>query len=269
MEKFVNIKCRASGLIPNAVVLVATIRALKMHGGGPEVTPGKPLPEVYLTENLDILEKGCANLERHIQNAKKVGIKVIVAVNRFTADTDAEIALVTKQALAAGADAAVPCNHWAEGGPGAVELGKAVISACEEPNPFKFLYDVNLPIKEKIETVAKEFYRADGVDYSDLASEQIARFEAQNFGNLPVCMSKTALSFSGDPSVKNAPTGAYSNFSSLTKRETHPFLLTGFRVTVDSVRASVGAGFIIPMIGGISAMPGALSSLPFLLVLSN
>lgn len=193
MEKFVNIKCRASGLVPNAVVLVATVRALKMHGGGPEVTPGKPLPEVYLTENLDILRAGCSNLQRHIENAKKVGINVIVAVNRFTADTDAEIQLVQDEALKAGADAAVPCNHWAEGGLGALELGEAVIKACQQPNPFKFLYDVDQPIKAKIETIAREFYGAANVAFSELAETQIAGFEAQGFGNLPICMAKVRL----------------------------------------------------------------------------
>ncbi|GAA5848576.1 hypothetical protein JCM8547_004558 [Rhodosporidiobolus lusitaniae] len=241
MEKFVNIKCRTSGLVPNAVVLVATIRALKMHGGGPEVTPGKPLPEVYLNENLDILEKGCSNLERHIQNARKVGIKVIVAVNRFTNDTDAEIELVRQQALKAGADAAVPCNHWAEGGKGAVELGEAVIAACKEPNPFKFLYDLDQPIKSKIETIAKEFYGADGCTYTDEANDQIARFEAQGFGGLPICMAKTQYSFSADASLKGAP--------------------TGFVIPINSVTASVGAEFLVPLCSSMSKMPG-LSTRP-------
>ncbi|GAA5931159.1 hypothetical protein JCM3775_004949 [Rhodotorula graminis] len=241
MEKFVNIKCRASGLVPNAVVLVATVRALKMHGGGPEVTPGKPLPEVYLTENLDILREGCSNLKRHIENAKKVGINVIVAVNRFTADTDAEIQLVQDEALKAGADAAVPCNHWAEGGLGALELGEAVIKACQEPNPFKFLYDVDQPIKAKIETIAREFYGAANVAFSELAESQIAGFEAQGFGNLPICMAKTHLSFSDDPSAKGAP--------------------TGFTTTIREVKMAAGAGFVYPLVGSMSTMPG-LSTRP-------
>ncbi|GAA5845755.1 hypothetical protein JCM9279_006098 [Rhodotorula babjevae] len=241
MEKFVNIKCRASGLVPNAVVLVATVRALKMHGGGPEVTPGKPLPEVYLTENLDILREGCSNLRRHIENAKKVGINVIVAVNRFTADTDAEIQLVQDEALKAGADAAVPCNHWAEGGLGALELGEAVIKACQQPNPFKFLYDVDQPIKAKIETIAREFYGAANVAFSELAEAQIAGFEAQGFGNLPICMAKTHLSFSDDPSAKGAP--------------------TGFTTTIREVKMAAGAGFVYPLVGSMSTMPG-LSTRP-------
>ncbi|GAA6044791.1 C-1-tetrahydrofolate synthase, mitochondrial [Rhodotorula toruloides] len=236
MEKFVNIKCRASGLIPNAVVLVATIRALKMHGGGPEVTPGKPLPEVYLNEDLDILKAGCANLARHIENAKKVGVKVIVAVNRFTSDTPAEIKLVQEQALAAGADAAVPCNHWAEGGKGAIELGEAVIQACKEPNPFKFLYDVNLPIKDKIEIIAKEFYGAAAVEYSELAESQIKSFEETGYGKLPICMAKTHLSFSADPKLKGAP--------------------SGFTIPIREARLSAGSGFIYPLVGEMSTMPG-------------
>ncbi|BGP13873.1 tetrahydrofolate synthase [Rhodosporidiobolus nylandii] len=241
MEKFVNIKCRASGLVPNAVVLVATIRALKMHGGGPEVTPGKPLPEVYLTENLDILEKGCSNLERHIQNAKKLGIKVIVAVNRFTSDTPAEVELVRKQALAAGADAAVPCNHWAEGGRGALELGEAVIAACKEPNPFRFLYDLEQPIKNKIETITKEMYGAASVSYSEEAEAQIARFEEQGYGDLSICMSKTHLSFSADPSAKGAP--------------------SGFDLPIREVVLAAGSKFLIPLVGEMSRMPG-LSTRP-------
>ncbi|GAA5953525.1 hypothetical protein JCM21900_006191 [Sporobolomyces salmonicolor] len=241
MEKFCNIKCRTSGLHPNAVVLVATIRALKMHGGGPDVTPGKPLPEVYLSENLEILEKGCSNLAKHIENARKMGVKVIVAVNRFTSDTEAEIALVKKQALAAGADAAVPCNNWAEGGKGALELGQAVIDACKEPNPFKFLYDLDLPIKAKIETIAKEMYGADGVSYSEDAEKQIARFEEQGFGGMPICMAKTHLSLSHDPALKGAP--------------------TGFTLPIREIKMSAGAGFIYPLVGSMSTMPG-LSTRP-------
>ena len=224
MEKFVNIKCRASGLVPNAVVLVATVRALKMHGGGPEVTPGKPLPEVYLTENLDILRAGCSNLQRHIENAKKVGINVIVAVNRFTADTDAEIQLVQDEALKAGADAAVPCNHWAEGGLGALELGEAVIKACQQPNPFKFLYDVDQPIKAKIETIAREFYGAANVAFSELAETQIAGFEAQGFGNLPICMAKVRfLSLSSILSdSRHALEGSPSSSAARPRAQTRP-----------------------------------------------
>ncbi|KAL8278406.1 hypothetical protein RQP46_009096 [Phenoliferia psychrophenolica] len=241
MEKFVNIKCRISGLVPNAVVLVATIRALKMHGGGPNVTPGKPLPEVYLNENLELLEKGCSNLLKHIENARKVGVKVIVAVNRFTSDTDAESDLVQKIALAAGADAAVPCTLWAEGGLGAIELGKAVIEACKEPNPFKFLYDLDLPIKDKIAAIATEFYGAKDVSYSEVAEAQIASYTSQGFGGLPICMAKTHLSLSHEPNVKGAP--------------------SGFTLPISTVKMSAGAGFIYPLVGEMQTMPG-LSTRP-------
>lgn len=195
MEKFCNIKCRESGLVPDAVVLVATVRALKSHGGGPDVSPGKPLSEVYTQENLEILEKGTINLKKHIENAKKFGLKVIVAVNKFTTDTQAELDLVAKKALEAGADAAVPANHWAEGGKGAVDLAKAVINQLEgKPSEFKFLYDVNLPITEKIEIIAKEMYGAAGLEVSERAAKEIATYEKQGYGNLPICMAKTHVS---------------------------------------------------------------------------
>ncbi len=236
MEKFCNIKCRVSGLHPNAVVLVATIRALKMHGGGPEVSPGKPLDEVYLTENLDFLEKGCANLVKHIENARKMGVKVIVAVNRFTSDTDAEAALVQKIALEAGADAAVPCNHWAKGGLGALELGEAVIEACKEPNPFQFLYPLDIPIKDKIATIAKEMYGAADVSYTEEAEAQIASYTAQGYGDLPICMAKTPLSLSADPSVKGRP--------------------EGFTIPIKHVKLAAGANFLYPLCGEIATLPG-------------
>jgi len=195
MEKFCDIKCRESGLVPDAVVLVATVRALKTHGGGPEVSPGKPLSEVYLEENLEILEKGCVNLRKHIENAKKFGLKVIVAVNKFTTDTDRELELVAREALAAGADAAVPANHWAKGGEGAVDLAKKVIETLEgKESQFKFLYDVNRPIEEKIEIIAKEMYGADGIDISDFAKNQIETYTKQGYANLPICMAKTHVS---------------------------------------------------------------------------
>lgn len=241
MEKFCNIKCRVSGLQPNAVVLVATIRALKMHGGGPEVTPGKPLPEVYLKENLEILEKGCSNLIKHIENARKMGVKVIVAVNRFTSDTDAESELVQKIALAAGADAAVPCTLWAEGGLGALELGKAVIEVCKEPNPFKFLYPLEMSIKDKISTIATEMYGAKDVSYSEEASNRIADYTTQGYGNLPICMAKTHLSLSDNPNLKGAP--------------------TGFTLPIRTIKLSAGAGFLYPLVGAMSSMPG-LSTRP-------
>jgi formyltetrahydrofolate synthetase len=236
MEKFFDIKCRYSGLIPDAVVLVATIRALKMHGGGPKVVAGRPLAPEYTEENLELVEKGAENLKVHIKNALKYGVPVVVAVNRFTNDTEAEIELVRKIALEAGAEDAVMSNHWADGGAGAVELGKAVIAAAEKPSNFKFLYGLELSIKEKIETIAKEIYGAATVTYSEMAEKQIASYTENGFDNLPICMAKTHLSLSTDPTKKGAP--------------------TGFNVEVREVRASVGAGFIFPLLGTMSTMPG-------------
>ncbi len=236
MEKFFDIKCRYSGLIPNAVVLVSTIRALKMHGGGPKVTPGAPLDKAYTNENLELLEKGSANMAHHIKIARKFGVPVVVAINRFSSDTEAEIALVQRVAEAAGAEAAVMSDHWASGGAGAVELAEAVIAACDKPSNFRFLYDLDLPLKQKIEIIAKEIYGADGVAFEPLAEQQIAFYEQSGFGKLPICMAKTHLSLSHDPNLKGVP--------------------TGFTVPVREVRASVGAGFVYPLLGAMSTMPG-------------
>jgi len=240
-EKFCNIKCRYSGLTPNCAVLVATIRALKMHGGGPKVVAGSPLAPVYSEENLDLLEKGCSNLVRMIGNAREFGIPVVVAVNRFHTDTDREIELVRKLAKAAGAEDAVTSNHWAQGGVGAVELGKAVVAACEKPSQFKFLYPLERTIKEKIETIVKEMYGGAGVEYSEEAEKKIAHYTRVGFDKLPICMAKTHLSLSHDPNLKGAP--------------------TGFIVPVRDIRASVGAGFLYPLLGTMSTMPG-LSTRP-------
>lgn len=236
MEKFFDIKCRYSELIPNCVVLVATIRALKMHGGGPTVRAGQPLDPAYTEENLELLEKGCANLVKHIVNAKGFGIPVVVAINRFKDDTNNEIELVRKLAIEAGAEDAVMSNHWAEGGKGSVELGKAVMAACEKPGNFEFLYPLETSIKEKIELICKQMYDADGVEYSELAEKQIETYTRLGFDKLPMCMAKTHLSLSHDPALKGAP--------------------TGFTVPIRDVRASVGAGFIYPLLGTMSTMPG-------------
>jgi methylenetetrahydrofolate dehydrogenase (NADP+)/methenyltetrahydrofolate cyclohydrolase/formyltetrahydrofolate synthetase len=236
MEKFFNIKCRYSGLIPNAVVLVATVRALKMHGGGPKVTPGQPLDRAYTEENLDLLEAGLGNLGAHIKNALGFGIPVVVAVNSFTTDTEAEMAMVREYAIGQGAEDAVVTTHWTNGGDGAGKLAEAVVAACEKPSNFEFLYPLEWTIKEKIERIAKQIYGADGVSYEPLAEEQIARYEKAGFGKLPICMAKTHLSLSHDPALKGVP--------------------TGFTVPVREVRASVGAGFIYPLIGKMSTMPG-------------
>lgn len=243
MEKFFDIKCRISGLVPDCVVLVSTIRALKMHGGGPKVSPGKPLDEAYVNENLELLEKGVCNMQRHIEIAKMFGVSVVVAVNQFKDDTAAEVELVRKTAEAAGAEAAVVSNHWAEGGKGSVELAKAVIEACETPNDFKLLYPDDMSIKEKIETICKKVYLADGVTYDELAEKQIASYEAAGLSHLPMCMAKTHLSLSHDPKLKGVP--------------------TGFTVPIREVRASAGSGFLYPLLGTMRTMPGLPSKPAF------
>jgi len=241
MEKFFDIKCRYSGLVPDAVVLVATIRALKMHGGGPKVVAGKPLDSAYREENLELLEKGCDNLVANIKIARKFGVPVVVAINSFTNDSPAEVALVKKFAKEAGAFDAVISDHWSNGGAGATELAEAVIAACEEPSDFRFLYPLDWSIEKKIETIATKIYRAAKVDFSPLAKQQIATYEKSGFGNLPICMAKTHLSLSHDPAVKGAP--------------------SGFTLPVREVRASVGAGFIYALCGEMRTMPG-LPSVP-------
>ncbi|HEX5432102.1 MAG TPA: formate--tetrahydrofolate ligase [Bryobacteraceae bacterium] len=241
MEKFCNIKCRYSGLTPDCVVLVATIRALKMHGGGPRVVAGQPLAHAYTQENLDLLEKGCSNLLRLIGNAREFGMPVVVAVNRFKDDTPAEIDLVRRVSIAAGAEDAVMTNHWAEGGAGAVNLAKAVVAACEKPAKFRFLYPLEMSIKEKIETIVREMYGGSGVEYSPQAEKKVELYTRQGFDKLPICMAKTHLSLSHDPNLKGAP--------------------TGFIVPVRDIRASVGAGFLYPLLGTMSTMPG-LSTRP-------
>ncbi|RPJ37547.1 MAG: formate--tetrahydrofolate ligase, partial [Chloroflexi bacterium] len=207
MEKFFDIKCRYSGLVPHVVVLVATVRALKMHGGGPKVVAGKPLASEYTDENLDLLCKGLPNMEQHIQNAMKYGVNVVVAVNSFATDTPAEVELVRKAALDAGAMDAVVSTHWMDGGEGACALAEAVIAAAEKPSQFKFLYPLDLPIKEKMEIICKEIYRADGVDFTPEAEAKIALYTRLGFDNLPLCMAKTHLSFSTAPNMKGAPRG--------------------------------------------------------------
>lgn len=209
MEKFFHIKCRASGLTPQCAVIVATVRALKMHGGGPAVSAGKPLAAEYKQENVELVAKGTSNLVRHIENALKFGVKVVVAINQFSTDTPAEIESIRSASLEAGAFAAVLSNHWAHGGAGAEDLAMAVEEACAAPSDqeFRLLYPDDMPIKEKIETVCREIYRADGVDFSETAERQIAQYEASGFGKLPICVAKTQYSFSCDASVKGAPVG--------------------------------------------------------------
>ncbi|MCC6187827.1 MAG: formate--tetrahydrofolate ligase [Anaerolineales bacterium] len=235
MEKFMDIKCRTSGLVPDVVVLVATIRALKMHGGGPKVVAGRPLDQAYIEENLALLEAGMPNMIRHIENARRFGIPVVVAVNSFATDTDAEIELVRKHAVAAGAEGAYKCTHWMHGGKGAVDLARAVIAAGKLPKDFRFLYPSEASIKEKIDTIAR-FYGADGVDYSEAAEQKVALYTRLGFDKLPVCMAKTHLSFTGDANIKGAP--------------------SGFRIHIRDMRASVGAGFVYTLVGMMRTMPG-------------
>jgi formyltetrahydrofolate synthetase len=236
MEKFFDIKCRYSGLIPNVVVMVATVRALKMHGGGPKVIAGKPLASEYTDENLELLAAGLGNLQHHIHNARRYGIPVVVAVNSFATDTPAEVELVRKAAVEAGAEDAIVCTHWMEGGKGAVKLAEAVVKAVEKPSDFQFLYPLNISIKEKIEIICKEIYGADGVDYLPEAEAKIELYTRLGFDKLPLNMAKTHLSLSHNPELKGVP--------------------TGFRVPIRDIRASVGAGFLYPLLGAMRTMPG-------------
>lgn len=231
-----DIKCRASGLEPDCVVLVATIRALKMHGGAGRVIAGKPLPPELTEENLPALQTGGANLQAHIRIARLFGVPVVVAINRFTNDTDNEIRLVEKLSLEAGAEAAVMTDHWAKGGAGSLDLADAVMAACEKPKDFRFLYDLDMPIRDKIEVIATKVYGAEGVDFHLKAERQLKTYTDQGYDKLPICMAKTHLSLSHEPKWKNVP--------------------KNFRLPVRELRASVGAGFIYPLCGDMRTMPG-------------
>jgi formyltetrahydrofolate synthetase len=240
-EKCFDIKCRAGGLTPTCVVLTATTRALKLHGGAPKVIAGQPLPDEYTTEQLDLLDKGCANLEHHIKClTTEFGVEVVVAVNKFAQDTPAELALVREKSLAAGAADAVTADHWANGGDGAVDLANAVVATCQRaraaPPTFKFLYPDSASVKEKVAAVCTRIYKAGEVTYSDLAEEQIAAYEARGLGTLPVCIAKTQYSLSTDASKKGVP--------------------EGHTVNVREVRAAVGAGFLYMLCGDIMTVPG-------------
>jgi methylenetetrahydrofolate dehydrogenase (NADP+)/methenyltetrahydrofolate cyclohydrolase/formyltetrahydrofolate synthetase len=236
MEKFMDIKCRVSGLVPNCVVLVSTIRALKMHGGGPKVVAGKPLDKAYTEENLDLLEKGLPNLLQHIENAVKFGVPVVVAINRFKDDTDAEVELIRRRARETGAEDAVESSVWMNGDKGGAALAEAVVKACEKPTNFKLLYPDDASIKGKIETVAREIYRADAVTYTPEADAKIKLFTDMGLSHLPLCMAKTHLSFTHDPKLKGTP--------------------RGWTLPITDVRASVGAGFLFPLCGTMRTMPG-------------
>jgi formate--tetrahydrofolate ligase len=234
-ERFFNIKCRASGLRPDAAVVVTTVRALKAHSGHHRIIAGKPLPEALLAENPDEVHAGGANLRKQIENIRLHGVSPVVAINAFPGDHPSEHAAIAEIAEAVGARSAV-CTHFADGGRGAVELARAVAEAAEEPSHFRFLYPDEAPLREKIEIVARRVYGADGVDYDLSAARQIDSYERNGFGNLPVCIAKTHLSISSDASLKGAP--------------------TGWRLPVREVRASVGAGFIYPICGDMRTMPG-------------
>ncbi|MBA7629630.1 Formate--tetrahydrofolate ligase [subsurface metagenome] len=236
-EKLINVKCRQSGLKLDCAVVVATVRALKMHGGAFTARPGVPLDKTLMEkENMPALEKGCENMMKQIENVLLHGVPVVVAINKFTSDTDAEVELVRKKALEAGVEDAVPSEAWAKGGDGCIELAKAVVAACDKPNDFHFLYPDDISIKEKIETIATKIYGADGVDYSPLANKRIELYTKLGYDRMPINMAKTHLSLSHDPSLKGAP--------------------KNFRVPVRDVRASVGAGFLYPLLGAMNTMPG-------------
>ena len=223
-ERFFNIKCRSSGLVPDTVVIVATVRALKVHGGGPEITPGAQLSDVYTTENVEILRAGCVNLKKHVANAKCYGVPVVVAINHMATDTPAEIEVIREEALAAGADDAILSKHWAEGGQGAKALAEGIVAACEKPKDFKFLYDVQGTVQERIDRIAQVMYGASAVEFSELAQKKVETYTAQGYGNLPICVAKTQYSLSHDPALKGAP--------------------TGFTIPIRDVRLAVGAGYL-------------------------
>ncbi|OAA66604.1 c1 tetrahydrofolate ligase [Niveomyces insectorum RCEF 264] len=235
-ERFFNIKCRTSGLVPDVVVVVATVRALKVHGGGPPIAPGAPLPAVYREENVDVLRQGCVNLRKHIANARSYGVPVVVAINKFATDTEAEVAVVRAEALAAGAASAVLSNHWAEGGRGAVDLAHAVVAASAQPKDFRLLYGLDGTVQARIETIAREMYGAAAVEFSELAQKKVDTYTRQGFGNLPICIAKTQYSLSHDPELKGAP--------------------MGFTVPIRDVRMAAGAGYLYALAADIQTIPG-------------
>ncbi|MEX1018376.1 MAG: formate--tetrahydrofolate ligase, partial [Litorilinea sp.] len=234
-EKFFNIKCRYSGLRPDAAVIVATVRALKLHTGKYRVVPGRPLPPEMLTENPDDIFEGAANLRKQVENVRKHGVSPVICVNHFQTDHDSEVDAIFAVAKELGAHCALS-DHWSDGGAGATDLARVVIAAAEEPTDFHHLYALDQPIKAKIEAIAQEIYGAGEVVYESRAETQIRTYERNGFGNLPICMAKTHLSLTADPARKGAP--------------------TGFTLPIREVRASVGAGFIYPLVGEMRTMPG-------------
>lgn len=235
-ERFFNIKCRASGLSPNAVVLVATVRALKLHGGAPDVKPGQTLPAEYTAENVELVKNGTANMCKQIENIKQYEIPVVVAINRFESDTAAEIEVIKEAAIRAGAYDVVPTNHWAEGGKGAIKLAEAVIEASKQPSEFKYLYDVNQSVEDKLTTIVQKMYGGADIEISPEAQKKIDMYREQGFGNLPICIAKTQYSLSHDAKLKNVP--------------------TGFTFPIRDVRASIGAGYLYALAAEIQTIPG-------------
>jgi formate--tetrahydrofolate ligase len=238
-ERFFNIKCRVSGESPDAAVVVATVRALKAHSGSFKIVAGKPLPDALLVEGPDDVAAGAANLIKQIENIRIHGVSPVVAINAFPTDHKSEHDMIRQIAEQAGARVAV-CTHFSDGGRGAIELAEAVQDAADEPTDFRLLYPSEASLKEKIETIATRVYGADGVDYAPVANRQLEQFEKAGFGHLPICLAKTHLSISSDPTLKGAP--------------------TGWRLPIREVRASVGAGFIYPLAGEMRTMPGLGSS---------
>jgi formate--tetrahydrofolate ligase len=234
-ERFFNIKCRASGLTPDAAVVVTTVRALKAHSGKHRIVAGRPLPYPLLEENPDEVHIGGANLRKQVDNVRMHGVTPVIAINAFPGDHASEHDAIRQIAAEMGVRVAV-CTHFADGGSGATELAEAVLEAADEPSEFQLLYRDEAPLREKIETVATRVYGADGVDYSPAASRQLDTYEHNGFGHLPVCIAKTHLSISSDPTLLGAP--------------------TGWRLPVREVRASVGAGFVYPICGEMRTMPG-------------
>lgn len=242
-EKFVDLKCRASGLAPDAVVIVATIRALKMHGGGPAVKPGAPLDDVYVHENLPLVEAGCQNLLAHLEIVRKSGVQPVVCINHFYTDTDEEVRLVRRLSEEAGALTAVS-KHWQYGGDGALELAEAVEEACRRPSNFRFFYNGSDTVEERIQAIARQVYGAAGVEFLPTAREKLELYEKDPaISRLPVCMVKTHLSLSHDPTLKGRP--------------------TGFTLPVRDILIYQGAGFIVPVAGDIKLMPGTSSNPAF------
>lgn len=239
-ERFLNIKARTSNLIPDAVVIVATVRALKVHGGGSPIKPGQSLPQEYREENLGILERGCANLAKHIENAKSFNLPVIVAVNKFVTDTDAELELVRKLSIKAGAEDAIVASHWSDGGEGAVDLANGIIKVCESDevtnSQFKFTYPLDIPIEEKIKIIATKMYNAVDVEFAPLAKEKLKLYTSQGYDNLPICIAKTQYSLSHDPNLKGVP--------------------SGYTLPIRDIKVAAGAGYLFALAGDIMTIPG-------------